>query len=147
MNSVRVTLYNRQRDLAIDPASVRALVRAFVRIESLQVSEIIVHFVTEERICQIHEDFFGDPSPTDCITFPIDDQILGEIFICPKAALDYCKKRGQKEIYRELSLYLVHALLHLIGFDDKEISARRAMRRKEKELLSELASSNKLLKN
>ena len=61
-----------------------------------------VYFVTMKEICRLHDQFFNDPSPTDCITFPIDldpataDRYLGDIFIAPEAALAYpgCDRAG-----------------------------------------------------
>lgn len=125
--------------------------RALISFEEIHTDEIIIHFVDEQKISELHEKYFNDPSPTDCITFPIDGlnanpihHILGEIFISPKAALLYAKKKSINP-YFELSLYLVHCFLHLIGYEDIETSDRRKMRRKEKELMKKLKDRDLLL--
>jgi probable rRNA maturation factor len=80
--------------------------------------EVNVHLVSKKTITKLHEDFFQDPTPTDCITFPFaEDSLLGEIFICPEVAIEYANKY-KKDPHQETSLYIVHALLHLLGFDD-----------------------------
>ncbi len=116
-------------------------------LKELKVStqEVILHFVTQKQISLIHKDFFNDPSPTDCITFPIDspreektpDHLLGEAFICPKIAVDYAK-RHRLAPEAELFRYVVHCLLHLIGYDDLQPDERGKMKRKERSCLKKL---------
>lgn len=118
-------------------------------LKELKVStqEVILHFVTEKQISLIHKDFFNDPSPTDCITFPIDPpheekmpvHLLGEAFICPKTALDYAK-RHRLAPRAELFRYVVHCLLHLIGYDDLQADERARMKRKERSCLKKLCA-------
>ena len=55
--------------------------------EGQECDEVNIYFVDTQAISQLHKDFFNDPSPTDCIYFPIDDTIglipyrlLGEVF-------------------------------------------------------------------
>jgi probable rRNA maturation factor len=111
----------------------------------ISTDEIIIHFVSLQKICRIHEEYFNDPLPTDCITFPMDshrDQtssfhILGEAFICPKAALEY-SKRHRIDPLEELYRYIVHCLLHLIGYDDIQAEERARMKRKERACLKKL---------
>jgi probable rRNA maturation factor len=107
----------------------------------IDTDEIIFHFVSEKKICSLHTEFFNDPTPTDCITFPIDSpgekaswHILGEAFICPKTALTY-SKHHRTDPLEELYRYVVHCILHLIGYDDLQASERARMKRKERTLL------------
>ncbi len=123
----KVTVFNRQKDLKISSAAVKKLVRALIEKMDVACEEIIVHFVSQKKICALHAQFFNDPSPTDCITFPMDKKLLGEIFVCPKAAIDY-----GTEPYLETTLYIVHGLLHLLGYDDIDPKDRQKMRKKEK---------------
>lgn len=128
----------------------RSVVKEVLHAEGFSTDELAVYFVSQKEIARLHEQFFNDPSPTDCITLPIDGckktevgyHLLGEVFICPKAALDY----GSEEPYLETTLYLVHALLHLLGYDDKEAKKRAKMRAAEKRLLELLQSKDLLLK-
>jgi probable rRNA maturation factor len=127
-----VNVFSRQRDLKISKKSVRALVEGVLKLERSSHQEVSIYFVTQSKICELHEEFFQDPSPTDCISFPIDEAHLGEVFVCPKAALSYAKP------YEELSLYVIHGLLHCLGFDDLEPAARRMMRKKEKHCMAKV---------
>lgn len=112
--------------------------------------EVSIHFVTNRKLCKLHEEFFNDPSPTDCISFPIDGdgksdyRVLGEVFVCPKTAIEYAKKK-QKDPYAETTLYVVHGLLHLLGYDDIHPKDRALMRRKERECMEHLRQEDLLL--
>lgn len=59
---------------------------------------------------------------------------LGDIFISPLAALRFDTARP----YEETLLYLIHGILHLIGYDDIEPNAKRSMRKMEKKCMDHL---------
>jgi probable rRNA maturation factor len=138
-------IFNRQKDLKIDKGSARALVLELFKYLKLPPADLSLYFVTEKEICKLHAEFFDDPRPTDCISFPIDEEHLGEIFVCPKTAISYGKKH-KIDPYTETTLYIVHGLLHLIGYDDLEPVKKRSMRKKEKSCMAHLSKLNHLLK-
>jgi probable rRNA maturation factor len=131
---VKFNVYNRQKALPISLVSTREVLQALASFLSIDCEEISVYFVTEKKICQLHADFFDDPSPTDCITFPIDSKYLGDIFVNPAAALTF----DPKNPYKETLLYIVHGLLHLLEYDDLKPAPRMAMRKKEKMCMDHL---------
>lgn len=132
-----ISVYNRQKDLQIDKSSIRTLVLAILKYLKVSFEEVSIYLVSEKQICQLHDQFFQDPSPTDCISFPIDDSCLGEVFVCPKVALEYTQKRGL-DPKTEVTLYIIHGILHLLGYDDLEPSQRKTMRKKEKSCMRQL---------
>lgn len=88
--------------------------------------------MSKKRICVLHEQFFQDPTPTDCITFPSDEEAcLGEIFICPKVAEEY----DPRHPLRETTLYIIHGILHLLGYTDLEAKERTRMYKEQMKLL------------
>lgn len=135
---MKVLVFNEQEDLPLLPHSVKPIVQSVLQEEKRHTDEVAVYFVNTETMCRLHHQFFDDPSPTDCISFPLDSSqsfgyhVLGEIFICPKTAHDYVSYPNNREdVYRELTLYLVHGLLHLIGYDDIEEKDEALMRQTE----------------
>ena len=64
----------------------------------------------------------------------------GEIFICPAVA-DENAKRHKETLMAELARYLIHGLLHMSGYDDKFLVARRKMKREENRLLRQLLNN------
>lgn len=104
-----------------------------------------MYLVSAKAITELHDEFFDDPTPTDCITFPLDDSHLGELFVCPRAAVEYARKHKLPP-YEELTLYLVHGILHCIGYDDLTPNQRRAMRKKEKSCMQFLKAHSLVLR-
>lgn len=110
--------------------------------------ELAVYFISEKEIADMHDEFFDDPSSTDCISFPIDDSFLGEIFVCPRVACDRLLKQSEELTetpYQETTLYLIHGLLHLLGYNDIDPDDRKKMEAVQERLLSELIQKNLLL--
>jgi probable rRNA maturation factor len=89
--------------------------------ELSRLEEIEVSLVPDDEISRIHEEFLNDPSPTDVITFP-----HGEIFISLDTAQRQSTENGES-YEREVALYIIHALLHLAGWDDGDAESREAM--------------------
>ncbi len=153
---MKVLVFDQQEDLPIQVESVKPVVKHLLSQEKQATDEVAVYFVSTEEIIRLHHEFFNDPSPTDCISFPLDQEeegggyhILGEIFICPKTAVDYVLKSGEginEECYRELTLYLIHGLLHLIGYDDIEQEDRLEMRAAEARNMEPLIRQKLLLR-
>lgn len=148
---MKVSLRNAQKDLKFSLVSVRFAIKSALAFHEVTCDEVIVHFVTKEEIASLHADFFDDPSVTDCISFPYDrtsnikPDILGEIFVCPAVAKDFASKKNLNPL-EETTLYLVHGLLHLLGFDDMKSEDKRKMRGEEKKLMRYLTIKNALLK-
>jgi probable rRNA maturation factor len=149
---VKTTFTNFQSALPVSRSSVKNLVSAILEFLNIQTDEVVVHFVDKEKICELHKEFFNDPTPTDCISFPIDspfethsgNSILGEIFICPEAAIEYARGKSI-DPYAETTLYVIHGLLHLAGYDDLETDDRKEMRKAEKRCLHALRKNGILL--
>lgn len=149
---MNITVFNQQRDLSISLSTVKELVSCLFTSLNIISDEIVIHLITDSKMKALHDTFFDDPSSTDCISFPLDapnikkstPTILGEVFICPKVGISYAMEH-HLDPYEEVSRYLVHGILHLIGYDDLEPTAKKKMRRKENQCLKLLASQGKLL--
>ncbi len=129
--SPRHAYHNSQRDLPVKSASAKKLIEFLCKEKEIS-KAISLCLVGRKKISQLHADFFDDPSPTDCITFPLDDDTLqGEIVVCPKIALEY----DPQNPYVETSLYIIHSFLHLLGYDDIQPKERRRMEREQQRLL------------
>jgi len=145
---MKVFVYNEQRDFPIRKTPIKSIVKEVLEEECCSTDEVSVYFVSTQEICRLHHEFFNDLSPTDCISFPLDDEeepgyhILGEIFICPKTALEY----DEKNPGNEMTLYLVHGLLHLLGYDDIEEKNMKEMRKAEARHMERLIAKKLLIK-
>lgn len=152
---MQILIKNTQKDLPLSKASIQTLITTLCEELSIFIDEISLHFVSKKKISSLHDEFFQDPSPTDCISCPIDPpkqssddpgySVLGEIFVCPKVAIEYGQKH-KIDAYEETSLYVVHGLLHLLGFDDMDTASKKKMRRHEKKCMTVLRKRRALLK-
>jgi len=151
---VHISVFNTQKRFPIDTSGVAYVVATVLQGEKQKADEASVHFVGKKKICALHAQYFDDPSTTDCISFPIDPpdtcgyRVLGEVFVCPLTAFEYLKKHGkpQSELYEEITLYVVHGLLHLLGYDDIDLEDQKVMRKKEEFYMKKLKAKNLLLK-
>ena len=71
------------------------------------------------------------------ITFPSDpeEDLAGEICVSVDQAIVESQKHGLS-FEKELSLYLIHGWLHLVGFNDLEDLDRKIMRQEEKRTMT-----------
>ncbi|MCB1119168.1 MAG: rRNA maturation RNase YbeY [Chlamydiia bacterium] len=147
---MQVIVENDQHDLPIGVGSVEPLVRLVLEMEACRRDEVGIHFVTVEAISALHQEYFDDPTPTDCISFPADSPApyrpLGDVFVCPQIALDYAREH-QTDPYEEVTLYVVHGLLHLLGYGDQTEEEQTVMRQKEAEAMELLKKKKSLLQS
>lgn len=88
--------------------------------------------ISDTAIARVHDEFFLDPSPTDVITFPYGEVLLGAGTITANAlAHNHAPDR-------EAALCIIHAMLHLNGFTDLQDTGRTAMHRRQDEILQEI---------
>jgi probable rRNA maturation factor len=149
---VDVNVTNTQTDLNICEETISQIAEAVISLQNHTCHEVNFYFVTKKEICDLHERYFGDPSFTDCISFPMDSpsekgyRILGEVFICPQAAIEYVQE-DQGNPYLELTLYIVHGLLHLMGYDDIKETDQQQMQAAEQKCMLYLHEKNMTLKH
>lgn len=81
----------------------------------------------------------GDGSPTDVLSFPVDGveataELVGDVVVCPAVAVAQAPSHaGSAE--DEMALLVVHAGLHLAGWDHATDTDRDAMWARERDLL------------
>lgn len=101
-----------------------------------------VTLVAEQRIAELKERFFGARERTDVLAFGVDDPaspspgpvVLGDVVICPDVAARQARALGRRP-EDEISLLLVHGILHLCGRDHSDPAGERAMALEERDLL------------
>ena len=107
--------------------------------------ELSLAFLTESALTRLHGSFFGDPTPTDVITFPggPGSGQAGEICVSVDAARAVAGENA-RDFSGELTLYLVHGWLHLAGHDDRAPALKKRMRAAERRAMKLLRTANAL---
>lgn len=115
------------------------LVFKFLKIPKASVSLV---FVTDSEIKKLNQEYLGHSWPTDVLAFPLKEfsrsnkksDFLGEIIISPKRAVAQC--RNYKTTFEnELARYVIHGILHLNGYTDKNANDFERMHAKEDAIL------------
>lgn len=93
-------------------------------------------------IGEAHAAWLGRGEPTDVLSFrypaPPGGEEAGEVLVNVQRAVQEGVRRGDGPD-RELALYIVHGLHHLVGADDDTPARRRAMLRQEERWLDQAA--------
>ncbi len=95
-------------------------------------------FCTDEYLHDINVQFLKHDTLTDIITFnynPSEKEIEGEIYISIDRVRENAKTFGV-DFQTELHRVIIHGVLHLIGYNDKNKSQKALMREKEDSYLS-----------
>lgn len=114
-----------------------------------EVSEVSVSFVDDDEIAELNEAYRGKVGPTDVLSFEcdnLDDEMsgfgfeediyeLGDIIIAVDVAERQTKEFGTT-FEEEITLLLVHGLLHLCGYDHIEDDEAEVMEAREAELIA-----------
>ena len=120
-------------------------------------TEVSINFVTDEVIHELNREYRGVDRPTDVLSFECDgyeddeDEFsfdiasvsdvggmvfeLGDIVVAPDVAERQAPQYGMT-FADEVSLLIVHGLLHLCGYDHMEEEEALVMEARERELLS-----------
>ncbi|HZZ72980.1 MAG TPA: rRNA maturation RNase YbeY [Pirellulales bacterium] len=131
---------NAQAALAVDEASLRAAVESVLAAAGYEQAEISLAVVQDRRIHEVNRQFLQHDYPTDVISFLWEqgsDRLEGEIVVSAETAVR-CAAKWNWPAEHELLLYVVHGLLHLVGYDDTTPAAAAAMRAAEQAAFSRL---------
>ena len=100
-------------------------------------AELSILIVDEAAMSQLHEQWMGEPGPTDVLAFPMDElrpspggsrqegdapldpALLGDVVLCPQVAAKQAAEAGH-DTRQELELLCTHGILHLLGYDHAE---------------------------
>lgn len=142
---------NRQRTRRVDLALLRRTVRGLLKeIVGAPDHALGIHLVEAREMARINAAFLHHEGSTDVITFDYGGDevgkpdgrnagpvLHGEIFVCVDDALTQAR-RFRTTWQCELVRYVAHGVLHLLGHDDSQPSARRRMKREEDRVVREL---------
>jgi rRNA maturation RNase YbeY len=107
--------------------------------------ELSLTLVGDRAMARLNRETFGRRGPTNVISFPLDDTpspggppaLLGEVVI----SLETTRRQAQASgwPWRELlDFFLIHGILHLLGYDHGDPAAEADMTAKTWELMAVL---------
>ncbi len=100
--------------------------------EGKEIESLSFLFVDDEEMLKYNKKYLQHESYTDVITFDssVDKRIAGDIIISLERVKDNAKFYQVSYNY-ELQRVMVHGLLHLLGYNDKNKEEKKIIRKKE----------------
>ena len=161
-----LSLRNRQRVRRVDMRLLRRIVSALLRKTRPHGNfDLAIYVVAEPEMTGLNETYLRHKGSTDVITFDYAEEaglasglpgagssamgskdgqdtcpphLHGEIFVCMDEAVTQAR-RFHTTWQNELVRYVVHGVLHLLGYDDLDHRLRRKMKEAEDALVHQLA--------
>lgn len=134
---LRIDISNEQSSLPIDLPIWRRWLRELLTAEGVRSGEISVAVIHDAQMHELNRKHLDHDYPTDVLSFVwerADARLDGEIIVSADTAIDRCREFGWSP-WQELSLYVIHGALHLVGFRDKSAADQARMRAREQHYL------------
>lgn len=120
-------------DRQLAEADVRAVVEAACEGEGFTVRELSVVLGDRPLVHDLNREWLGHDDETDVVSFPLDEgavgrrEVDGEVYVDLDTAAERAPEFGTTA-EREALRYVVHGLLHLMGYGDATDAEREGMR-------------------
>ena len=141
-----IFVINRQRLLKLISDEIKLLARYVLENEKISNDVgINIMFVRNNVIRKYNKDFLNKDYPTDVISFEgnINDGSAGDIIISVEKAAEYATQNNI-DVNEELARYIIHGILHCLGYEDIIDKERRVMFKRQEELLKKYSIINNL---
>ena len=134
-----VEISNRQNLIDLDLQQIEILAIRILQEEGIQSAQLSIAIVDDLTIHELNRQYLNHDYPTDVLSFlsHVDSEKLeGEVVVSAETAGHVAEHFGWTAA-NELLLYVVHGVLHLVGYDDSQHEPRQEMRSREKFYLAQ----------
>ena len=132
----KIEIVSRQDAVKCPPQAVRDVVRVVLTEERRQ-AELSIAIIGDEEMTALNLRYLHRDRPTDVLAFPYGQEggrVSGEVVVNADQAVREAATRSHSA-EDELMLYVVHGVLHILGYDDGKAAEAKRMHRRERELL------------
>jgi len=147
-----IEVSNKQSHIPVDSRWIEEIVRTTLQAEEVSSAEIDIAILDDDAIHRVNAEHLEHDYPTDVISFLYscspeqeedfpEDQLRGtglnlegELLVSAQTAARMAREVNWPAA-AELTLYLVHGLLHLCGYDDLTDEEQVIMRSRERAIL------------
>ena len=105
---------------------------------SFDESEISIAFIDDPTIQELNKQYLNHDYATDVISFVLEESetsLTGQLLVSTDTAIKIGEQIGVP-MQHEVLLYVIHGMLHLVGFDDTDPESAEKMRAAEADYLS-----------
>lgn len=143
--AMNIKIENASQAVTVSPEAVRLLVDFVGEKEGRTISEVDILIVESREMAQMNRSYLNHEGATDVITFDLSDSsekgIAVQLIICDEVAIMQAGDHGLTYV-QELLTYIIHGLLHTMGYDDTTPEEFEKMQIRQKTLLDEFLAEN-----
>ena len=136
---IDIQLTDQQSTLPVDVQRLKQAARLILEDHGPDAVQVSIAVVDDLTIHELNRRFLQHDYPTDVLSFVLEQQdgrLEGEVIVSTDTAVVQAGEYGVQPA-DELLLYVVHGVLHLVGFDDKSPDLRQRMRCAEQHYLEQ----------
>jgi len=143
---MEILVENQQKIIKIDQGKTKGIIKKVLQhLKVDEKTEISVLFTDDKFIRTLNNKYRGIDKPTDVLSFSLQegavkspetesDKLLGDIIISVETAQRQADTLNHN-IEKELTVLLIHGLLHLTGYNHEKDTDYKIMRKKESKIL------------
>jgi probable rRNA maturation factor len=142
-NEFQIAFSNQQSRHSVDEQQLVQAARAVLRDSDFSSAAISLAVVDDPTIHELNRLHLDHDWPTDVLSFVLEDQdghLEGEVILSADTAATAANEHGNSADKEQL-LYVIHGMLHLIGYRDKSDADVKTMRTAEARYLQQFDSS------
>ena len=131
----------------------KSIVRQIQKAENVAANSDMALVITgDEKIQELNLKYLAEDRPTDVLSFPMNEQLdnapvfinvpdgktyLGDIIISYPTAVKQAAEHNHT-VSREITILLIHGILHLLGYDHDIPRRKQAMKNRESAILKSI---------
>jgi len=143
---MEILIKNQQKIIKLNQKKIEEIIKKVLQYLKVDEEiEISVLFTDDKFIRSLNNKYRGIDEPTDVLSFSLkegaikspeveSDKLLGDIIISMETAQRQADNLNHS-MEKELTVLLIHGLLHLTGYDHEKGKDYKIMREKESEML------------
>jgi probable rRNA maturation factor len=142
----RVLISSSQKAIRVPRRKIEKLVSFVAAAEGTRIAEADIAVVPAGQIAALNRRFLGHAGATDVLSFDMSQAgrggISAQLVVCGDIARHQADARNIPP-QSELFLYIIHGLLHLMGYEDSSIRGAAKMHAREEEILDAFLGKKK----
>lgn len=141
---MKVAVANLQRTVPVSRPRLRRVACSTLNALGRSDSEAHLTVVSDRAIRRLNARFRGVRRRTDVLAFPLESPgspaLLGEVIVSAETCRRQARRLGVP-LGLEFDLLVVHGLLHLVGYDDRDSREARLMHQRARAILETVSAT------
>ena len=145
MNKIKVAVINDQKIVKPNIKRIKQITEFILREEGCRQTQVTILLTNDNKIKKLNKKFRKVNKATDVLAFcqqnsktkALRSNLLGDVVISAETAKRQAKRYNQT-VLKELYLYLIHGLLHLLNYKDENPKDCQIIETKQEEFLDKI---------